>query len=129
MNKKQIESAFAPIAALLFQIRESDNKVVDIIDEIKKQLKALYEAGADVKTVKEYLVFWNTNTEDSKPIRSNDAINKWLRDAGWRQREAVRSDKDTVKSDKDAAKETREQALARIKTLMAQHGITAKDLA
>ena len=125
MNKKQIENAFAPIAILFASIRKQDNKTVDLIVKIQDHLKALHAAGADVETVKDYLVFWNNNTEDGKPIRSKDALNKWLRDAGWRQRENERSDKGTVKT----SKESKEKALARIKTLMAQHGITAADLA
>jgi hypothetical protein len=118
------------IGDLMFKLRETDNAHFDACASLCKSivdlLVSLREQGVTRSECFDTLMKWNTNTKDGKEIRSRKSINNWLRDAGFRAR-AERSDTGTVKTDKKG--ETREQALARIKSLMAQHGITTADLA
>jgi hypothetical protein len=128
MNKEQIEIVLNNIGDFMGSIRRADrdhnDMVASLSDKIVGELKNLFTAGVSRKVVLAQMLIWNTNTEDNSEIRSLKTINRWLKAAGYTVR-STRSDKGTVKT----KGETREQALARIKSLMVQHGITTADLA
>ena len=132
MNQDQIQNTLNIIGDNMGLIRQADHDhdktVSALIVAIRKDLVTLYEAGVERDVVLDQLLAWNVNTEDGKEIRSLKTINRWIEKAGWRCR-AERSDKgkgDEVQSEGEG--ETREQAILRIKTLMALHGIKPSDL-
>lgn len=130
MKNEQIETILNNLGDFMGSLRQADRDHSDMVttlsDKIVRELKNLFAASVPRKVVLAQMLIWNVNTEDGSEIRSIKTINRWLKSAGYTVR-STRSDKGTVKTDKKG--ETRHQALARIKALMAQHGITVKELA
>jgi hypothetical protein len=141
MKESTKEIAIANIAQSFVDLRKAENnyreKVIKLSKAIVDNLRKLREAGETREECKGMLHMWNNFTEDGTPIvanRTRQTLDNWLRDAGFesttKSGEVRKSRSDSGKGKEvKKGKETKEQALARIRTLMAQHGITVADLA
>ena len=112
---------------LFISIREGDNQLVYLSDSIKNLLIKARESGVSREDAMKSLKKWNTNTEDGSPIRSQSILDRWMRHANY---ESINKDGTKRQPRTGVVKSSaKDKALAKIKELMAQHGITAKDLA
>ncbi len=112
---------------LFISIREGDNQLVYLSDCIKELLVAARESGVSRDSALKSLKKWNTNTEDGSEIRSQSILNRWLRDSGFES-----TNKDGVKRKERSGtvkSSAKDKALAKIKAMMEEHGITVEDLA
>jgi len=112
---------------LFISIREGDNQLVYLSDCIKELLVAARESGVSRDSALKSLKKWNTNTEDGSEIRSQSILNRWLRDSGF---ESTNKDGAKRKERSGTVKaSSKDKALAKIKAMMEEHGITVADLA
>ena len=117
----------AQLRDLFISIREGDNQLVYLSDSIKAVLTKAKESGVTREAAMKSLKKWNENTDDGAPIRSQSILDRWMRDAGF-----TSTNKDGTKRQprtgvvKSSAKD---KAVAKIKALMKQHGLTVSDLA
>jgi hypothetical protein len=127
MNKQMNAQMNEQLCNLFISIREGDNQLVYLSDCIKELLVAARESGVSRDSALKSLKKWNTNTEDGSEIRSQSILNRWLRDSGFES-----TNKDGVKRKERSGtvkSSAKDKALAKIKAMMEEHGITVEDLA